>query len=73
MAGALNNPFILSALFDKVSSMQDGTKMCIRDRHIPCGQGRLYIRRDDGTRLEASGILRKRDECVERAGGGAWG
>lgn len=25
MAGALNNPFILSALFDKVSSMQDGT------------------------------------------------
>ena len=25
MAGALNNPFILSALFDKISSMQDGT------------------------------------------------
>lgn len=25
MSGALNNPFILSALFDKISSMQDGT------------------------------------------------
>lgn len=25
MAGALNNPFILSALFDKISNMQDGT------------------------------------------------
>lgn len=25
MSGALNNPFILSALFDRISSMQDGT------------------------------------------------
>ncbi len=40
---------------------------------FPAAKDGLYIRGDDGTRREAGGILRKRDECVERAGGGARG